>query len=171
MKRKPLLLLLPFLLSILACRKEPEPDIPCDDFIGFTCLINGEPFKTQGNLTCAGFTKWYDPDEGNLLVSGRNCNASLNEIRLINFYIHSFCGAREYEVSSFRANITSVLESNFYDYDSILSGQVNVTGFTEDNYSADFTNGYVEGRFAFTVTDTAFSDTMRVTDGRFCMRF
>ncbi len=171
MKRKPLLLLSLFLLSTLACRKEPEPDIPCNDFIGFTCLVNGEPFKTEGNLRCAGFSKWYNPDTGYLVISGRNCNPDAGEVNGVSFNISEMKSVGFYSDSTFTSIIYYRSETGSVDYDSTLSGQVSITGFVEDNYSADFTNGYVEGRFEFTQYNDQLKDTAYITNGRFCMRF
>ncbi len=170
MKRKPLLLLSLFLLSILACRKEPEPDIPCDDFIGFTCLINGERFNTDGNLRCSGTTRWYNTATMQLVIAGTDCNVNFEEPFLVNFTIFKLNGTGSYTPPLMKSNYTYMGDSNLTDYDSTLSGSVVITGFTEDNYSADFTNGYVEGRFEFTQYNEQLKDTAYITNGLFCMR-
>ncbi len=154
-----------------ACCKEPEPDIPCDDFIGFSCKVNGEPFKTQGNLGCPGFTRWYNPNIKQLVIDGANCNARANEPAWVNFTLFDFDGPGEYSLPRVKSNYTYRSEIDLIKYDSIISTKVYVTGFVEDNYSADFTNGYVEGTFEFIQYNDQLKDTAYITNGRFCMRF
>lgn len=167
MKTKHLLLILLLPLLAAQCKKEEAPDLPCLSY--FKCNIDGEPFVTRGKWGCPSKNLWYDRNSGDLVISGRNCDADFGEPLIINFYLFGAFQTGEY-TPVWGVALTLADSTNSLRYDSTLTGKVSLTTFVLENYSADYSNGVIAGTFEFTLWNTAINDTVRITNGDFCMR-
>jgi hypothetical protein len=57
-----------------------------------------------------------------------------------------------------------------YNYDSIVSANIIIHEFVPDNYSKDWTRGYINMNFSATLMNS-LGDSVNITNGKICMRF
>lgn len=171
MKSFSLYLLLLLLFFTIGCEdglfKKDKADVPCLD--SFSCYINGEPFETIGNFNCTSKKFSLQPDSHTLKIVGHNCNIVKNDFGTVVFDVLAVGGPGVYSIREVNCGYLDS-EGRPVAYNVEVSGEVRVTGFVEDNYSEDWTGGYVEGTFWFTAYNENTLDTVRVTRGQFCGR-
>ncbi len=161
-----LYLLLSFLIAT-SCTKEEEPNVPC--LGSFSCDINGEPFETSGRYDCSSKSFSYDSDQFILRVSGADCRVKSNGFRGVVFVTPNVLGTGTFPIGSVNAGYFDGT-GRAVPHNNEVNGQLIITQFVADQYSKDYTNGYVEGTFWFTAYNEDTKDTAYVTNGQFCGR-
>lgn len=180
-----LLLLLALALLLAQCKKkdpDPTPPTPADPLAAlpaetqtgagtFGCLVNGKamsvksPFLAIGDWTGAitslrivGQTSVPQPDYAiQLLLNGKLLNGQVFSLipRRQNFASTN----NEFNVDASTKQYTCLYQGNY-----IKTGQVTLTKF-------DGSNRIASGRFAFTLYESGGCDTLKVTNGRFDVKF
>ena len=185
MKSKLLLYLcLATLTQCSKCRRDdpqPKPEVPVtlppETQTGantFGCLVGGKVYATISTINCRG--DWQGP---NVLAISATANATLNQgseifggSMLLNgrlqngqiFNLTKFNQPISTTLNQFFASATTNNYSCGYQGNYVRSGQVELVKF-------DPVARIAAGRFAFTLYEPGGCDTLRVTNGRFDVRF
>lgn len=187
-----LLPLLALALLLAQCKKrepDPTPPTPTDPVAAlpaetqtgagtFGCLVNGKPFKGPFSTSARG-----DWQSATRLATGSNTNlngqATAQEITLnliLNGNLQSaqnftlISAAMPYPfftpgINQFTVRATSTNNSFcYYSGDYVKTGKVELVKF-------DGPNRIASGRFAFTLYEPGGCDTLKVTNGRFDVKF
>jgi hypothetical protein len=187
-----LLPLLALALLLAQCKKKepnPTPPIPADPLAAlpaetqtgagtFGCLVNGKPFKGPFSTSARG--DWQSTTR---LAIGSNTNlsgqATAQEITLNLILNGSLKSAQNFTlisaampypfftpgINQFTGRAASTNSSLcFYSGDYVKTGKVELTKF-------DGPNRIASGRFAFTLYEPGGCDTLKVTNGRFDVKF
>ena len=185
MKRKLLLYLaLATLTQCSKCKRDdpsPKQEIPTvlppetQSGVGsWGCLVNGHAYATLSSTKCRG-----DWQGLNTLAVSADCNMSFSygsdffsTGMLLNgklqsgqvFRLTKFNQPIDFTMSQFVVNATAAKYTCGYQGNYIKTGQVELVKF-------DGVARIASGRFAFTLYEPGGCDTLRVTNGRFDVRF
>jgi hypothetical protein len=184
-----LLPLLALALLLAQCKKTPDttPPIPTDPLAAlpaetqtgagtFGCLVNSKPYATVSSIKCRG--DWQGIKtifisagaNANAQYSGEPFSASmlLNGVAALQnnqqFDLVTFSQPINQAYNQFAANAVASNRSCVYQGNYIKTGQVTLTKF-------DGPNRIASGRFAFTLYEPGGCDTLKVTNGRFDVKF
>jgi hypothetical protein len=179
-----LLPLLALALLLAQCKKTPDPTpptptdplaaLPAETQTGagtFGCLVNGKAMSVKSSflaigdwtgaitsLRIVGQTSVPQPDYAiQILLNGKLLNGQV--FSLIP-HRQNFAGTiNEFSVDATTKQYTCIYQGNY-----IKTGQVTLTKF-------DGPNRIASGRFAFTLYEPGGCDTLKVTNGRFDVKF
>lgn len=159
-------------IFVIACGKDKakdddKPDVPCLGF--FSCKINGVPFENSGSASCSSLLSSYDSTNGILTIAGTDCRVWENGYGDVVVHVYNIIAKGTYHIGG--ANCAYIDNNGIYHHhNSLLEGQIKVTGFVASDYSVDWHGGYAEGTFWFTSYNEELQDTVYVTNGEFCGR-
>jgi hypothetical protein len=157
------------LLSFNGCKEENEPipeieKLPAATHTGaqtFGCLVDGNAWVVQGDV---GITAVYQ--EGILNIIAREENKDVD--RLISMTVlHDNLEPRTYEITIFpvgRVILQEFLKDCLYEPTSEMRGTLTVTHF-------DSAESIIAGTFEFEAYSFDCSETVKVSDGRFDLKY
>ncbi len=165
------LIILFSILFFTACEKE-EPK-PCSDFLGMSFDYNGQRFRSEGKNFCAGFDGRENLELNEFLIDGADCNVTGNAVFTLAFKLMNFEGVNLYSSNKVKSISIAYINNGFSEYyTKLLNGQCQIDYFKQRVLTdAGYTKGYISGSFNFELTDSAFTDTFNITNGRFCISY
>ncbi len=167
---KKYLIILFSILFFTACEKEEAK--PCSDFLGMSFDYNGKSFRSEGKNFCAGFSGDYTSAENLFYIGGYDCNGEGETIRGMAVYINDFVNLGTYDEKSLSINIAYRKNGRSIFYQKLLDGTCDINSHQKRVLTdAGYTKGYISGSFNFVLTDSAFTDTFNITNGRFCISY
>ncbi len=156
------------ILFFTACEKE-EPK-PCSDFLGMSFDYNGKTFRSEGKNFCAGFQGFFNRNNSEMLIGFEDCYSKPNEIAGLAARIVNFTGIGKY--SEDNLFVSTDFSGSNVSYTHIIKSSFYINYFIEPILQdAGYTDGYISGSFNLIVADTAFTDTIKITNGRFCLSY
>jgi hypothetical protein len=169
-----LLVGLPLLIGNCAKKKDPSPQLPAETTTGamtFGCKIDGRVFMPRDEFSKTGlFAQYVNLGTGRgggyyLNIPATDWKASPNQIISIGTDSLLVEEGKTYSIKTTKGAVQafyfSEREYTKLDQDP---GELTITRF-------DRTQGIIAGRFHFIGTDVSTGKQVRVTDGRFDVRF
>jgi hypothetical protein len=183
-----LLVLSATLTHCTSCKENVEPSLPSESQVGagtFACRINGVvwQYKNPSGLNLFTSTSWhYDPNEndGALSIGGVRYDNKDNILDQLNLHADSLSNRK----IAFADSISQTLSIGYDNYQKLKANECG-DYFTEviiDKSKNFYRQGKVEltkldmqtriisGRFVCTIYQTG-CDTLKITDGRFDLKF
>jgi len=171
------------LLSITSCEEDDRPDLPACDYI-FECKVNGQSWKPKARWNCPDMQVYFTTDTignwigGQMIIRAKQCLDTYVGITSINIVLDSlYLETKPKDVKIMYRNVTELYASMpreqaqiLYDFDSVLTSSIIINEFVPENYSQDYTGGYINMSFSATLMN-GVGETVEITEGKICQRF